>query len=159
MKRRAKSLLWLAAIGFGLFLVGKFVAMPRLVYGESMSPTLEAWDLCLMQPVYHYQPRRGDIVMFRTADDPPLYFVKRVIALPTETIAIEHGVVTLNGVRLPEPYTTVNPEWQMEPARVPAGKVFVIGDNRDRPQEDYVLGLVATRLVKARLLWHWRWKK
>lgn len=97
--------------------------------------------------------------MFRTADDPPLYFVKRVIALPTETIAIEHGVVTLNGVRLPEPYTTVNPEWQMEPARVPAGKVFVIGDNRDRPQEDYVLGLVATRLVKARLLWHWRWKK
>jgi len=159
MKRRAKLLVGLVAVGFGLFLVGRFVATPRLVYGESMSPTLEPWELCLMRPVDRYQPRRGDIVMFRTADDPPLYFVKRVIALPNETIAIQHGVVTINGVPLPEPYTTINPDWQMEPTPVPAGKVFVIGDNRDLPQEDYVLGLVATRLVKARLLWHWRWKK
>ena len=159
MKRRAKILLWLGAIALGLFLVGRFVVLPRLVYGESMSPTLNAWELCLMQPVYHYRPRRGDIVMFRTADDPPLYFVKRVIALPNETIAINHGVVTINGVPLREPYTTVNPDWQMGPTLVSTGKVFVIGDNRDLPQEDYVLGLVATRLVKARLLWHWRWKK
>ncbi len=159
MKRRAKSLFWLAAIGIGLFLVGKFIAMPRIVYGESMSPTLKSWDLCLMQPVRHYEPRRGDIVVFRTADDPPLYFVKRVIALPNETMAIEHGVIKINGAPLPEPYTTVNPDWQMEPTPIPAGKVFVVGDNRDFELEAYVKGPVATRLVQARMLWHWRWRK
>ena len=82
MKRRAKSLLWLVAAGLGLFLVIKFVAAPYVVVGESMTPTLKSWELCVMQRVRHYEPRRGDIVVFRTADNPPLYFVKRVIALP-----------------------------------------------------------------------------
>src|ERR1035441_6908461 len=87
MKRGAKSLLRLVVIGVGVFLVVKFVAVPRIVYGDSMSPTLKSWELCAMQRVWHYEPRRGDIVEFRTADDPPLYFVKRVIALPGETVS------------------------------------------------------------------------
>lgn len=159
MKRRAQSLLWLLLVGVCAFLVVRFVVMPNVVVGDSMSPTLKSWDLCLMQRVYHYQPRRGDIVTFRTADDPPLYFVKRVIALPGETASIEHGVFYINGAPLSEPYTTINPEWQMERTLVPEGKVFVVGDNRDLEREVYVHGLVATRLVQARLLGHWRWKR
>ena len=159
MKRRAKSLLWLLILGVGLFLVTKFVVTPYVVVGDSMSPTLKSWELCLMQRVRHYEPRRGDIVVFRTADDPPLYFVKRVIALPGETVAIEHGVFKINGAPLSEPYTTINPGWQMEATQLPANKMFVIGDNRDFDLEDYVKGPVATRLVGARMLWHWRWKK
>ena len=159
MKRRAKSLLWLLLVGACLFLVIRFVVMPNVVVGDSMSPTLKSWDLCLMQRVYHYQPQRGDIVTFRTADDPPLYFVKRVIALPGETASIEHGVFYIDGKPLSEPYTTINPDWQMERTLVPEGKVFVVGDNRDFEREVYVHGLVATRLVQARLLGHWRWKR
>jgi signal peptidase I len=159
MKRRAKSLLWLLVIGVGVFLVAKLVAVPRIVYGDSMSPTLKSWELCVMQRVRHYEPRRDDIVEFRTADDPPLYFVKRVIALPGETVSIEHGVFKINSAPLSEPYTTVNPNWQMEPLLLPSGKVFVVGDNRDFDLEDYVKGPVATRLVKSRMLWHWRWKR
>ena len=131
MKGRAKLLLWLLLIGGCVFLVLKFVVTPSVVVGDSMSPTLKSWDLCLMQRVYHYQPRRGDIVVFRTADDPPLYFVKRVIALPGETASIERGVFHINSAPLSEPYTTVNPDWQMEATAVPGGKVFVVGDNRD----------------------------
>jgi len=159
MKRRVKSLVWLLAIAGCLFLIVKFVAVPRIVYGDSMSPTLKSWDLCLMQPVRHYQPRRGDIVTFRTADDPPLYFVKRVIALPGETVSIDRGVFKINGAPLSEPYTTINASWQMEPTPVPAGKVFVVGDNRDLDREDYVQGLVATRLIQARMMWQWRWRR
>jgi signal peptidase I len=159
MKRRAKSLLWLLVIGVGVFLVVKFIAVPRIVYGDSMSPTLKSWELCVMQRVRHYEPRRGDIVEFRTADDPPLYFVKRVIALPGETVSIEHGVFKINGAPLSEPYTTINPGWQMEPVLLQAEKVFVVGDNRDFDLEDYVKGPVATRLVISRMAWHWRWKR
>ena len=159
MKGRAKKLWWLLLIGAGVFLVVKFVVAPSVVVGDSMSPTLKSWDLCLMQRAYHYQPRRGDIVVFRTADDPPLYFVKRVIALPGESLSIDHGVFYVNGVALAEPYTTVNAGWQMEPTKIPEGKVFVVGDNRELEREAYVQGLVATRLVQARLLGHWRWKR
>ncbi len=159
MRRRAKSLLWLLVIVVVAFLMVKFVAVPRIVYGDSMSPTLKSWELCVMQPVRHYEPRRGDIIEFRTADDPPLYFVKRVIALPGETVAIEHGVFKINGAPLAEPYTTANPNWQMNPIPLPAGKIFVVGDNRDFDLEDYVKGPVATRLVQSRMIWHWRWKR
>src|SRR5271154_4404298 len=159
MRRRAKSLLWLLVLGAVAFLVVKFVAVPRIVYGESMSPTLKSWELCVMQPVRHYDPRRGDIVVFRTADDPPLYFIKRVIALPGETVSIERGVFKINGVPLAEPYTMANPTWQMEPLLLHTGRIFVVGDNRDFDLEDYVKGPVATRLVQARMFWHWRWKR
>ena len=159
MKRYAIRLLWLIAVGVGLFLIAKFLVTPYIVVGDSMTPTLQSWDLCLMRRVYHYQPIRGDIIVFRTADDPPLYFVKRVVALPGETIAIEGGVVNINGVPLTEAYTSVNPDWEMDPTPVPPGKIFIVGDNRDLPREDYVLGLVATRLVRARMLGHWRWKR
>ena len=159
MKRYAKRLLWLLAVSAAIFLVVKFIAVPRIVYGDSMSPTLKSWELCVMQRVRHYEPRRGDIVEFRTADDPPLYFVKRVIALPGETVSIEHGVFKINGAPLSEPYTTINPNWQMEPLSLHAGRVFVVGDNRDFDLEDYVKGPVATRLIKSRMAWHWRWKR
>jgi signal peptidase I len=159
VKRRAKSFLWLLIVGAVAFLIIKFIAVPRVVYGESMSPTLKTWDFCLMRRVRHYEPKRGDIVVFRTADDPPLYFVKRVIALPGETISIEHGIFKINGAPLVEPYTTINPGWQLDPTPVAAGKVFVCGDNRDFDREDYLQGLVATRLVQERLIWYWRWKR
>ena len=159
MKRGAKSLLRLLIIGAVVFLVVKFIAVPRIVYGESMSPTLKSWELCVMQRVWLFEPRRGDIVEFRTADDPPLYFVKRVIALPGETVSIDHGVFKINGAPLSEPYTTINPDWQMEPMPLPAGRIFVVGDNRDFDLEDYVKGPVATRLVQSRMAWHWRWKR
>jgi signal peptidase I len=159
VKRGVKSLIWLLAVAGCLFLVVEFVAVPRIVYGDSMSPTLKSWDFCLMQPVRHYQPQRGDIVTFRTADDPPLYFVKRVIALPGETVSIDHGMFKINATPLSEPYTTINASWQMVPTPVPAGKVFVVGDNRDLEREEYVQGLVATRLIQARMMWQWRWKR
>ena len=158
-KGRVRSLLWLLIVGAGVFLIVKFVVTPHIVYGDSMTPTLKTWDFCLMQRVRHYEPRRGDIVVFRTADNPPLYFVKRVLGLPGETVAIEHGVFKINGAPLSEPYTTINPNWQMEPLLLRTGRIFVLGDNRDFDLEDYVKGPVTTRLVQERMLWHWRWKR
>ncbi len=159
MKRRTKVSLALLALAVAGFLFTRFVVSPFIVVGDSMTPTLQSWDLCLMARVHRYEPKRGEIVLFRTADDPPLYFIKRVIALSGETVAIEHGVVLLNGKPLDEPYTTINHAWELEPTEVRPERIFVIGDNRDYGREMYVHGLVATRLVKTRLLWSWRWKR
>ena len=158
MKPRTKIRLSILATLIALSLVASLFVRLHIVYGESMSPTLHTWDICLMRVVRHYEPQRGDIVVFHTSDEPYEYFVKRVIALPGETIAIKRGVVLIKGQPLAEPYTTVNPDWQMDATAVPENKIFVIGDNRDVTREEVVHGLVTTRLVTSRLLWHWRWK-
>jgi signal peptidase I len=159
VKRRIKRLLVLVAIAAVMVFVVKFVATPYVVIGESMLPTLKSWDLCVMQRTRDYQPRRGDIIVFRDSDDPPLHFVKRVIGLSGETVAIRAGKVMLDDKPFPENYTTPNPAWEMGPVTVPAGKIFVIGDNRDYELEETPHWLVAMRLVEARLLWDWRWKR
>lgn len=159
MKRRTQVVIWLALIALAVGLVLKLVATPYLVIGESMTPTLRHMDLCLMRKTWGYRPQRGDIVVFRTADDPPLYFVKRVIALPAETIGIRQGVVQIDDKPLPEPYTPPNPTWEMPATIVPADKVFVIGDNRAVALDETLHGFVATRLIQARLVAHWRWKR
>ena len=111
----------------------KFIGMPAVVFGDSMWPTLHSWEVGWLQSVRLYAPVRGDIIMFRTADDPPLRFIKRVVALPGETIAIQAGQVFINSQPLPEPYTTINLAWSLAATNVPAGRVYVIGDNREVP--------------------------
>jgi len=159
VKRRGKIVFVLLTVVATAFLVARFVVAPYIVYGDSMLPTLNSWELCLMARAQYYEPTRGDIVMFRTADEPVLHFVKRVVALPGETVAIARGAVTIDGKPLDERYTTRNLSWDMPATIVPAGKVFVLGDNRDVALEETVHGIVATRLVEARLVWHWRWKR
>ena len=65
----------------------------------------------------------------------------------------------INDQLLPEPYTPMNPAWSLPAANVPAGRVYVIGDNRAVPMDLAVYGLVATRLVQAKMVAHWRWQK
>lgn len=156
MKRK---LLLLAAFAAVVVLVGIFVITPTVVVGDSMLPTLRSWDVCWMRRVRQYEPTRGDIIMFRTADDPPLRFIKRVIALPGETIAITNGTVLINRQALAEPYTPSNRDWALSETNVPPGKVYVIGDNREVPVDLTVQGLVANRLVQARMIAFWRWRK
>jgi len=156
MKRK---LLLLAGLASAVVLVNSYVITSTVVIGESMLPTLHPWEVCWMQRVQPYAPARGDIVMFRTADDPPLRFIKRVIALPGETIAIEAGQVLINSQPLSEPYTTGNPAWSLAATNVPPGKVYVIGDHRTVPMAITVQGLVATRLMQGRLIAHWRWRE
>ncbi|MCX7885839.1 MAG: signal peptidase I [Verrucomicrobiae bacterium] len=159
MRRRMRILLWLLAAAGVLFLLSRFAFKPCVVIGESMAPTLRPWDLCLMVRVYAYQPRRGDVVMFRTADDPPIYFIKRVIGLPGETVGVSNGVVQLNGVPLAEPYVAGGSFLCLAPTNIPPQRVFVMGDNRAEDGMETWYGLVATRLVVGRMIWHWRWKK
>jgi signal peptidase I len=148
----------LLGLALAAALIGKQFYGFSLVVGDSMTPTLRDRDLCLLERTRDYRPRRGDIVSFRTADDPPLWFIKRVVGLPGETVAIVGGVPVINGQPLSEPYTTQNPDWEMSPVTLGPDQVLVLSDNRRYGVEDYVQGRVATRLIRGRLLKHWRWR-
>jgi signal peptidase I len=79
--------------------------------------------------VFH-EPRRGEVIIFRFPNDPERDFVKRVIALPGETIDIQRGQVRIDGIPLAEPYITDPDRNNMRPQTVPPDSYFVLGDNR-----------------------------
>ena len=78
-------------------------------------------------------PERGDIVIFRYPDNEKVYYVKRVIGLPGETVEVKDGKVYINGSDTPldEPYLPEPMEGSYGPYEVPEGCYFMMGDNRN----------------------------
>ena len=126
------------------------------VNGPSMVPTLEDGDKLIVSTV-GYKPERGDIVIISDTvgiDEP---IVKRIIALPGDTVDINFttGVVTVNGVE--EEYSEELTFQQFDiafPITVPEGTVFVLGDNRGNSIDSRStrVGCVDERLIVGKVL-------
>jgi signal peptidase I len=137
----------------------------------SMAPTIEPGDLILVSRL-STELRRGDLAVFR-GDGGRLY-VKRVVALPGDRVALDHGELLVDGARAPlrhaaaeergARYYTQSGErphwvllsapWGLRPSLpervVPRGHVFVLGDNRDRSLDSRRLGAVPLSEVVGR---------
>jgi len=131
-------------------LLRTFVVATYSIPSGSMEPTLQIGDRIVVDKLaYHLHGiGRGDIVVFSTppaencAGPPVSNLVKRVIALPGETISLADGRVLIDGRLLPEPWLPPNERTQTTPGpsgepfslhhayKVPAGDVYVMGDNR-----------------------------
>jgi signal peptidase I len=120
-----------------------FVAQPTLVRGYSMEPTLHQEERLLVEKLSYrfHAPQRGDIVVLKVAQE-PIPLVKRVIGLPGETVEIRQGKVYVNGQHLDEPYLGQTPYGNMPARQVPAGSVFVLGDNRNNSNDSRYFGVV-----------------
>jgi len=120
-----------------------FVVQPTLVRGYSMEPTLHQEERLLVEKLsYRFRlPQQGDIVVLKVAQE-PIPLVKRVIALPGETVEIRQGKVYVNGQHLDEPYLRQTPYGNMPARQVPAGSIFVLGDNRNNSNDSRVFGMV-----------------
>ena len=133
------------------FLVLQFIK-PTIVQEHSMENTLEPNDyLFISKQSYTLfgQPQRGDIIVFHSAltmsDGSEKLLVKRIIALPGDTIAITDGVVYINGEPQDEPYTKDGyTKTEMSEVTVPEGQLFCMGDNRQnsRDSRDPLIGFV-----------------
>jgi len=80
------------------------------------------------------EPERGDIIMFKMPDNESKNYLKRIIGLPGEQVAIIDGKVYINGNEEPlaENYLNVVPTGSYSPYVIPADSYFVMGDNRNR---------------------------
>lgn len=156
---------WLDSLMLAVFFILIiFTFFVRLVgvNGNSMNPTLKNGDWLAVQSV-NTTIERGDIVVITQPNSLGKPLVKRVIAKGGDKINIDFfdHKVTVNGVVLDEPYIaepTAEMGNMVYPLKVPEGKVFVMGDNRNKStdsrekyigfiDEDYILGVAKFRLL------------
>jgi signal peptidase I len=90
-----------------------------------------------------HEPERGDIIVLRRAAGTTEPLIKRVIALPGETVEIYNGQVLINGEPIAEPYLSQSTLGNMPPQLVPEEHVFVLGDNRRASNDSRAFGMVA----------------
>lgn len=100
----------------------------------SMSPTLQKGDMLFANmsyncPMCFKAVQRGDVAIFVYPDNRTQHYVKRIVAMPGDTIKISAGELIINGTPSPDAFggdSSVN----MDEHKVAPGHVFVLGDNR-----------------------------
>lgn len=138
-------------IGSLFIVVYLFVMQPNQVKGASMDPTFNTGDYIFTSKIT-YKLRdlhRGDVVVFRSPKNPDIEYIKRIIALPNDTIEIRDSEVYLNNTKLNESYIAAKTNlWEggftknEEAFTLPEGEVFVMGDNRPRSSDSREFGPV-----------------
>lgn len=139
-------LLYLVAVALAIVMpVRAWVGEPIVIASGSMEPTLRVGTLMVLDKwtLRRRPPRRGEIVSFRSPVEPE-DMVKRVIAVPGDTVQIRDKQVLVNGAALDEPYAVHHRANQkldgddLGPLTVPADDFFVLGDNRDESNDSSV---------------------
>jgi len=159
-RARRKALEWPFLIVFAVvsaFLIRQYVVQTFYIPSASMHETLIEGDRVLVNKVgYHlHDIHRGDVVVFAkpanlnvSEDD----LIKRVVALPGETVEGRGGKVYVNGAPLDEPYVEplCHGTGDFAKVTVPAGRLWVMGDNRCNSSDSRVFGPIDERLVVGR---------
>jgi signal peptidase I len=145
---------WIRDLGLSIvvavFMV-VFLYQPVRVEGTSMLPNLQDDDRLIVSKLAFRvgDIHRGDVVVFEYPRDHTKSYIKRVIGLPGDRVAIDHGRVIVNGQPLSEPYVpgrfaddTSQPEMS-----IPPGEYFVMGDHRNISFDSRSFGPVDRELI------------
>ena len=128
-----------------------FLYQPVRVEGTSMLPMLEDQDRLFINKLAYRvgDIQRGDVVVFLYPHDREKSYIKRVIALPGDTLRIDHGQVYVNGNKIAEPY--VPPRFEDDRSQpemmVPRHEFFVLGDHRSISSDSRAFGPVDRDLI------------
>ena len=137
-----------------LFLAINALSARVRVDGFSMKPTLQDGEFVLVNRLAYLmgEPQRGDIIVFHFPLDPGSQdLIKRIIGLSGDHIIIANGVVTVNGQVLNEPYIAAPPMYTGE-WLIPAGDLFVLGDNRNDSSDSHSWGMLPKKEIVGKAM-------
>lgn len=142
-----------AALGATLMvLLHLFVIQVSVVKGTSMEPCLHDGDRLVVDRVSYSlaDVERGDVVILRYPRNPAVDFVKRIVALPGDRVAMHDGMLIVNGAPADD-YGCIPDHQMLAELTVPAGQFFVLGDNRPVSCDSREFGLLDESLLKGRV--------
>lgn len=126
-----------------------FIVQPNQVKGGSMEPTFYSGDYIFTSKItYKFRSvERGDVIVFKSPANPKIEYIKRVIALPGDTVMIKGSNVFVNGQLIEEEYIAA-PTILFDSGTVKDGQLisigdgnlFVMGDNRPRSSDSRDFG-------------------
>lgn len=140
-------------------LVGDFLFVSKFLYGAEI-PFTGGKRLPAIR-----QPKRGDIIVFRYPENPSEDYIKRCVAVPGDVVEYRDKVLYVNGEAQEEDFTkfadgrrTRPDRDSFAPIRVPEGKYFMMGDNRDRSLDSRYWGLLDHSFIRGKALFiYWSW--
>jgi signal peptidase I len=129
------------------WLIRSFLIEPYRIPSGSLIPTIQIGDQVLVNKlIYRFgSPQYKDIVVLDDPTGETPMLIKRVIAVGGQTVDLQNGKVVVDGVALDEPYTYGQPSLPGDPritypVTLPAGTVWVMGDNRTQSKDSRWLG-------------------
>ncbi len=136
-----------------------FIVQPFLVDGSSMEPSFQDKEFILVDRLSYYfrQPERGEVIIFHAPQRPTEDYIKRIIAVPGETIKIEKNKIYINGNPLKENYTSEdgqtiirNSSSDFLTQTLGQDEYFVLGDNRNHSSDSRDWGTVPRKNIVGR---------
>jgi signal peptidase I len=163
IKKILDSIEFYILAGIFFIVIWIFVLSPRNIDGISMYPYLHNFDYILMYKLEYISggPQRGDVVVFKHSATED--YIKRVIALPGESLLIQDGKVFVNGSQLDEtqylnPTITTKAGATIRegvPYKVPENNFVLIGDNRPASTDSRDFGAVPLTAIEGRAVFVW----
>jgi signal peptidase I len=129
-----------------------FLAQATVVFGQSMEPNLHPHQRLIVDKISYrlHPPRRNDIVVIDLPHIDEL-LVKRIVALPGETVEIRQGVIYVNGEALAEPFPHDMTPFDMAPITLGPLSYFVLGDNSININDSRAFGPVTLDRILGRV--------
>jgi signal peptidase I len=135
-------LFYVVIVFLSTFLIIHFIGQRTEVSGRSMENTLYNHDSLIVDKLSYqfYKPKRYDIIVFPADETSKVYYIKRIIGLPGETIQIVDGKVYINNRLLKEFFgkeeiAKGNEGIAVKPIIIGENEYFVLGDNRNHSKD------------------------
>lgn len=138
----------LVLVALASYLIFGYLLIPLRIEGVSMEPTYRDRTFAFSwRPQYAFAPmERFDVVTVRYSGR-RVMLLKRIVALPGETVAFREGFLYVDGKLIDEPYVHYRAAWELPPRTVAPGHVYVVGDNRGTPMDRHQFGETAMKRI------------
>jgi signal peptidase I len=115
-----------------------------------MLPNFEDGQLVKVQQVPLSELRRVDVVLVNFPNGAK--YLRRLVGMPGETVAVHDGQVFVNGTPLNEPYRFQLPTYTQQPLLLSGDEYYMLGDNRDNSYDSHSVGPIQGNKIEGKVI-------